>query len=57
MGSAFATSNGKKEEDELEGLFKDFDKKLKDVEQKFQDITKDLDDFRKEKNVDEEEIK
>jgi hypothetical protein len=54
MGSAFTKAEEKNEEDELDVLFKDFDKKLKDVEQKFQDITKDLEDFRKEKNVDEE---
>ena len=47
-------SDNKNDEDELETLFKAFDKEFKEVEQKFSDLEKDLEESREEKNTDEE---
>ncbi|MEI6125651.1 MAG: hypothetical protein WCQ99_03770 [Pseudomonadota bacterium] len=55
MASAFKTADEKNGEDELDTLFKDFDKKLHEVQQKFSDIEKDLQDLRKDTPPDEEE--
>lgn len=43
------------EEDELDALFKTFDKTLREVQQKFSDIEKDLSALRKEGCADEED--
>ena len=47
-------SDDKKDEDELEALFKAFDKEFKAFEQKLSDLEKDLEESRKEKNTDQE---
>ncbi len=46
-------SDDKKDEDELETLFKVFDKEFKEFEQKFSGLEKDMVESRKEKNPDE----
>lgn len=47
-------SDDKKDEDELEVLFKTFDKEFKAFEQKLSDLEKDLEESRKERNTDQE---
>ena len=47
-------SDDKKNEDELETLFKVFDKEFKEFEQKFSGLEKDMDESGEEKNTDEE---
>ena len=53
-GKDIKMSDDKKDEDELETLFKVFDKEFKEFEQKFSDLKKDLEESRKGKNTDEE---
>jgi len=43
------------EEDELDALFKTFDKTLREVQQKFSDLEKDLSALRKEGSADDED--
>jgi Skp family chaperone for outer membrane proteins len=47
-------SDIKKEADELEALFKTFDKKFGEVEQKFSELEKNLEESRKEKVAEEQ---
>ena len=44
----------KKEEDELEALFKTFDRKFEEVEQKISELEKNLEESRKEKITEEQ---